>query len=319
MNINRERDEEFRHSGLQHCRLPGVAEHRPARAQPGLSTPNSLVREGEVRYLIDTILRGRPIPKVLISQKLSGARTVRTVVDGQQRLRAILGFINGDFAVSRAHNPEMAGSRYPTMPEQIQHDFLQYELGVDVLFDLAYEDLLDIFARINSYTVTLNKQERLNAKYLGYFKQATYKLGYQYVDYFLRGGIMTKANVARMGEAELAGELLAALTDSVQTNKATEQQYKKYEDDEGPVAKAVDDFDDAMSHIGTVYPPEELAGTNWSRIHLFYTLFTAIAHCLRGLRGLDAGLRCKLTKRKLGQLRVCLDQISVTYDAVAED
>jgi len=32
-------------------------------------------------YLIDTIVRGRPIPKILISQKLKSSRTVRIVVD----------------------------------------------------------------------------------------------------------------------------------------------------------------------------------------------------------------------------------------------
>ena len=33
-------------------------------------------------YLIDTIIRGRPIPKILISQRLQGTRTIRVVVDG---------------------------------------------------------------------------------------------------------------------------------------------------------------------------------------------------------------------------------------------
>ena len=32
-------------------------------------------------YLMDTILRGRPIPKILISQKLAGSRTVRALRD----------------------------------------------------------------------------------------------------------------------------------------------------------------------------------------------------------------------------------------------
>ena len=55
-------------------------------------------------YLIDTIISGKSIPKILISQLLNGLRSIRVVVDGQQRLRAILGFINGDFKISRAHN-----------------------------------------------------------------------------------------------------------------------------------------------------------------------------------------------------------------------
>jgi len=270
-------------------------------------------------YLIDTVVRGRPIPKILVSQRLEDARTVRVVVDGQQRLRAILGFINGDFAISRAHNDQLAGKRYNALPPELQKEFLRYELGVDLLFGLSYEDILDIFARINSYTVTLNKQELLNARYLGYFKQAAYRLGFKYVSYFLRADILTKAQVTRMAEAELAGDMLMAIVGGVQTNKSLEQFYKKHEDEASGLPQGIGKFDSTMSHIGAIYPPEELLNTNWSRIHLFYTLFTSIAHCLYGLGGLDKIARVALKRKRLGQARVCLDEISVRYDEVAAD
>jgi hypothetical protein len=205
------------------------------------------------------------------------------------------------------------------MPQKWQNSFLQYELGVDVLFDMEYQDLLDIFARINSYTVTLNKQEKLHAQYLGYFKQAAYELGVKYVDYFLRANVLTKAKVTRMAEAELAGDMLVALVSSVQTNKSIEQFYKKYEDEQGPLEEAKQQFDTTMTYIGEIYIPEDLRGTNWSRIHLFYTLFTSIAHCLYGLDGINKSLRSKISQKVVGKLRVCLDEISATYDKVAED
>ena len=43
-------------------------------------------------YLMDTIIRGLPIPKVFIRQIIdpSSGKSVREVVDGQQRLRTIL-------------------------------------------------------------------------------------------------------------------------------------------------------------------------------------------------------------------------------------
>jgi hypothetical protein len=270
-------------------------------------------------YLVDTILRGRPIPKIIISQRLKESRTIRVVVDGQQRLRAVLEFINGDFTISRAHNTELAGKRFEGLAVNLQKDFLRYEFGIDLLFNLEYADILDIFARINSYTVTLNKQELLNAKYLGYFKQASYRLGLKYVDYFLRSGVLTKSNLTRMAEAGLAGDLLMAILGGIQTNKSIEQFYKKYEDEDSGLPEAIENFDNTMSHIGEIYPPEELQNTNWSRIHLFYTLFTSIAHCLYGLVGLDKNIRIPLKRKQLGQVRVCLDVISAKYDEVAAD
>ena len=265
-------------------------------------------------YLIDTIIRGKPMPKLIISQKLIGTKTHRTVVDGQQRLRSIIEFRNGDFKISKAHNKEFAGFTYDRLPEAIRNDFLQYELGVDLLFDISYEDILDIFARINTYTVTLNAQERRNAKYLGYFKQYVYSYGYKYVRYFLDGEILTKRAVARMGEAELAAELFVSLVGGVQTNKNTSTFYNKYENNPGPLEEAADRFELIMSFIGAIYPPEDIANTNWSRIHLFYTLFTSIAHALYGLQGLDTKRRFKLTKKRIGKVRVGLDEISLAYD-----
>lgn len=270
-------------------------------------------------YLIDTILRGKPIPKLLITQRLEGRRNVRVVIDGQQRLRAILGFIDGDFRISRAHSRELAGLTFENLPKNLRDDYVTYELGVDLLFDLSYEDTLDIFTRINSYTVTLNKQERINAQYVGYFKQQVYEYGHKYVRYFLEGSIMNRERVSRMGEAELSADLYVALIDGVQTNKNVEQFYKRYEEEIGPLEAVTEQFDTIMSYVGTVYPPEELARTNWSRIPLFYTLFTAIGHCLYGLEELDDSVRARITKNSIGKLRVRLDEINARYDEVARD
>jgi hypothetical protein len=62
-------------------------------------------------YLIDTILRGKPIPKIFMRQQINASTrtSIREVVDGQQRLRTILSFINDGFKVSILHNQEYGG------------------------------------------------------------------------------------------------------------------------------------------------------------------------------------------------------------------
>lgn len=270
-------------------------------------------------YLIDTILRGKPIPKILITQKLTGKRTVRVVVDGQQRLRAILGFIDGDFKVSRAHNKEYANSTFDDLPEEVKNEYLKYELGVDVLFDMSYEDMLDIFARINSYSVSLNKQEKINAKYLGYFKQYAFEFGLKYVSYLVDGGVYTKNRISRMAESEMAGDFFVALLEGVQTNKVVEQFYRNYDDFEGGLKDAAEKFDEIMSFIGAIYHPSQLADTNWSKIPLFYTLFTVVGHNLYGLGNIDNSLRISITANDVGKVRVQLDTISTRFDEISDD
>jgi len=269
-------------------------------------------------YLIDTIIRGKPIPKILISQKLQGTKNIRVVVDGQQRLRTMLGFYNGDFKISRVHNKEFAGKTYATLPTEKQNEFLKYELGVDLLFDMAYEDILDIFARINSYTVKLTIQEIYNARYVGYFKQTIFNYGLKYVKYFIESGILTKPSVSRMAEAAMSADLFVSLIDGVKTNKGIEAYYKKYEDEEGPLPNATKKFDKIMSFIGSIYPSPELKGTNWKRTMLFYTLFTSVGHALYGLDGLNAP-RPKINDKLIGKYRIVLDEISLKFDEYTED
>ena len=272
-------------------------------------------------FLIDTILRGKPMPKVLLTQDLIGRKNVRTVVDGQQRIRSILEFVGGAFTVLRTHNVEHAGKIFSKLDEDAQTAILQYEIGVDLLYNVGLSDLLDIFARINTYSVTLNTQEKLNAKYLGVFKTCAYELGFSYVEYLLDGGVLTENSVSRMSEAQLASDLLVALVGGVQTVKNIEKYYRLHEAHETvsqEVADAVGLFRSTMQFIGAIYPAADLKNTNWSRPHWFYTLFTCVAHAQEPLVGLEEIPRPPHTNKSVQRWRSELDELSALYDQYTE-
>lgn len=270
-------------------------------------------------YLIDTVLKGKPMPKIILTQNLRGAKNIRIVVDGQQRLRSIIDYYYDNFKVSKAHDKNLAKFSFSTLPEDLQIDFLKYELGVDVLYDVPYQEILDIFARLNSYTVKLDPQELFNSKYLGYFKQTVYQLGYKYVEYFIESNVLTKAKVTRMAEAELAADLVIAIQEEVQTNKSVEIFYKLYEDEPGDLENTQKKFDRIMSFIGSIYSPQELRTTNFSRYHLFYTLFVSIGHFLYGVNGLDKKNRKAISEKSVGKLRIALDNFSARFTEISED
>ena len=267
-------------------------------------------------FLMDTILRGKPMPKVLLMQDLVGQKNVRTVVDGQQRLRAILGFLDGAFPVMRTHNAEYGGKRFGDLDQDTQAQILQYEIGVDLLYNVSLSDMLDIFARINTYSVTLNAQEKLNAKYVGSFKTTAYELGFDYVEYLLEGGVVTERDVGRMEEARLASDMLVALIGGVQTIKNITKYYRQYEelDSVQDISRASERFRETMQFIGAIYPPEDLKNSNWSRPPWFYTLFTCVAHARESLGGLEDAPRPQVTETSVKLWRSELDQISALYD-----
>lgn len=65
-------------------------------------------------FLIDTILRGFPVPAVYLRQKISipTQKTIREVVDGQQRIGTILAYLNDEFPVSKVHNKSYGGLKF---------------------------------------------------------------------------------------------------------------------------------------------------------------------------------------------------------------
>ena len=99
-------------------------------------------------YFMDSVISVKPTHKIFIREMINPKtrRTMREVVDGQQRLNTIFSYIGDGFKISRTHNQEYGGKFYSELPEDIQRQILQYELAVDLLLDATDEDVLDVFA-----------------------------------------------------------------------------------------------------------------------------------------------------------------------------
>ena len=64
-------------------------------------------------YLIDTILSGLPVPEVYIQIKTDkDGNTKQIVVDGQQRIRSILDFIEGEYEILEEESLEFGGKEF---------------------------------------------------------------------------------------------------------------------------------------------------------------------------------------------------------------
>ncbi len=239
-------------------------------------------------FLIDTILRGKPIPKVFIRQKINVTTksSIREVVDGQQRLRTILSFIKDGFVVSKRQNPAYGGILFSQLPEDVQAQILSYEVSVDLLINLPDSEILDIFSRLNSYAVVLNEQEKINADHFGPFKVLADKIGHKYSDYWTSQGILTSKQIMRMLEVNLVADILIAMLEGIKAKKQIKKFYDLYESSFENDTEALEaQFDHVITAIEAIYP-EGLSDTEFRRPHLFYSLFIALAHQKQQIPGL---------------------------------
>ena len=237
-------------------------------------------------FLIDTIVRGMPIPPLFVRLRLDpvSARSVREVVDGQQRLRAVLDYIRGAFPIAKAHNTELGGDFYDDLDEAVRTRILRYKFSVTVLEDMSDSDVLSIFARLNTYTVPLNAQELRNAEFFGLFKQSIYELALEHYVFWLDTKILTDQNIARMQEAELVSELVATMLDGIRQTRAADLRdfYGRYDDDFPQAREVKQQFQTIIDLIAEIFG-DGLGGSFFRRRPAFYTLFVALFDARYGL------------------------------------
>lgn len=242
-------------------------------------------------YLMDTIVRGKPIPKIFIRQKINPQTraSVREVVDGQQRLRTIISFLHDGFQISKRHNPKYGGlffSQLDQIDSEVQTNILNYELSVDLLVNMPDPEVLDVFSRLNSYAVVLNEQEKINAAHFGPFKTLADSIAHSLNDFWITNKILTEQQILRMGDVTLVADLLIAMILGIKSKKYIKKAYSDFENDfELDVDILEENFCNTIEAIKGIFG-NRLGQSEFRRIHVFYSLFTAIHHLLFGLPGL---------------------------------
>jgi hypothetical protein len=233
--------------------------------------------------LIDTILRGYPIPKVYLRTIINvlTQKAVREIVDGQQRIRAILEFAEDKFALTKRAQ-EFKGMRYSNLSEEQKASFLSYPIGVDQLVNAGDEEVLEVFARLNSYTVSLNGAEKRHAKFQGEFKFAIRDASKKWRDFWRDYNILSTQKRVRMQDDALTAEMVGVLLEGVKDGGDPKiwALYNKYDNNFDIATIAT--FDTVLKYLVDNLA-EALKGTPMLNPPHLLTLFSALAFVLVGI------------------------------------
>ena len=252
----------------------------------------SVWKPGAKSYLLDTIIRGLPIPIIILRDRRTDLKTLeatREVVDGQQRIRTLISFIapgylknynpkRDYFQIIPSHNKAYSRKNFSELPGDIRQKILDYEFSVHILpVDVGDREVLEIFSRINASGVTLNSQELRNAEYYGELKTSVYESAYKQLSRWRAWGIFTEADIARMQEVELTSDLYYMMTNGIssRTKKTLDDMYEEYDEHfvfrkqiEFRFEKIMDTIDDFLG--------KNMKSLHFSRKTFFYILFAII-------------------------------------------
>jgi len=284
-------------------------------------------------YLIDSILNGYPVPPIHIRMGLGrSGLPQRQVIDGQQRLHTVFDFVRGKFSISNRIDSPWAGRRFEDLDADGRERVLLYKFYVYQYDDLLDEQVLEIFARLNTYSVSLNRQELRNGKYFGAFKSTAYDLAIEQLEFWRDSGLFTETAIARMRDAELVSELLVLVLAGPQDKKTSlDSFYAALDVEWGPAEPA--DYTELVAGRPNRYRDRretaellrstlslieanlgpQLRPSLFTRGPMFYSLFQVVAHHTFGIPGWNVATPHRnLSQREWDQLSETIQNLGET-------
>ena len=227
-------------------------------------------------FLIDTILNRYPIPEIYMQEtadEMGNARYI--IIDGQQRMRSVLDFIEGKFSMDEKESPDFHGTDFEGLSTEQKKAFFQYNFVVRILPDVNDAELRAIFQRLNKNVVALNKQELRQATYSGPFIRLMNTISDK--EAFSKIGLFTPNDVRRMLDVEYISELTIALLNGLQNKKdKLESYYQLYEEDFSDEDFVKEIYDVVLGELLKILP--DISRCRWSKKTDFYSLFLVLAN-----------------------------------------
>lgn len=237
----------------------------------------SVWNDSQKSYLINTLFERKPIPTIYVRHTidLDKEKSMKEVVDGQQRIRAILSFYRGEIT---AFHPEMRKRiKFSELNNIQKQRFLMTPIPIGYLQGATDGDVIDIFARINSVAKSLNAQEKRNAKYSGTFKQFCVYESTKRLELFRKYSIFSANDFARMNEVQFMSDLVINMLDGLTSYSSSklDKYYGLFDEKferECTISNSLDRLFDTIIQI----EPYAIIDTIFNRPPLFFSLLMAL-------------------------------------------
>jgi len=224
---------------------------------------NFIWSKNDQSSLIDTILKGYPLPSLFIYKASNGKCEM---VDGQQRTRTINKYYKGEILSSNKISID-----------RTRDQFLNYVLPIVYIYDLEEQDSLnEFYVLINKKGKALNTPEVNRAEFSDnpFLKLADEVLEFQD---FIDLGIFSEATSKRMNDRAFTEELLAYLIYGIKEKKTSVEMAfndvdlvnEKYEEIKSR-------FKLVVKRINSLQKIKELNTTRYKQKNDFYTLFNFV-------------------------------------------
>lgn len=213
------------------------------------------------QYLIDSIQRKHPIPNFFLLRQGESYE----MVDGQQRSRTIISYIDGQFE-------DYSNKKFDA---KITPDFLKYEFPVVIITDTEGAPIEKFYAIVNKTGVHLNKPEVRKADFYdtNYLKLVT---DITQSKLFNKLKVFTDTSLKRMNDVEFVAELVILVKDGHVDKKENMDEYFKTDLSSEQCAAIKSKMNSVLNKLNSLNQIYSIRDTRYKQKNDFYTLFDFI-------------------------------------------
>lgn len=254
--------------------------------------------EDKKSFLIDSILKNYPVPAIFMRPIVDeNGKTKYDIVDGKQRLQAIISFIKGEiplttyFAEDRFLDEEsrqlaesISGKNFEEMKGERRADdyikqFWTYTLQIEYLYEDDLDLVSSVFDRLNRNGEPLNPQELRNAKYS---TTPLLKMVQRLSETTYLKDKLERLKIERMEDEEFVSELLFLVLNKRtldSTPTTLDEEYEKYKNEVSLLVEGEKKFYEIIEFMDNLQLDYENNKRLCWTTHL-YTLFSLAWFCV---------------------------------------
>ncbi len=228
------------------------------------------------RFFIDTVLRNFPSPPIFLAWEIrAGSPTLYNVVDGKQRLTAIIQFTEDAFHLRNLFRDEGYPDAYwSDLPQALRDKFVKYELVVENITEASDDELRNAFDRLNRNVARLTAQELRHAQFPGVFLQRMEALAE--APFWSTARVATPANIRRMRDVEFVSELFVLTMHGPQdgASDVLDVYYAMYDEEIPDEEIHRSNFEAILRYLADL--PLDWTRTRWKNLSDLYSLWGAL-------------------------------------------
>jgi hypothetical protein len=215
-----------------------------------------------------------PVPEIYMVNRIkTSGESTYIIVDGQQRLRTILEFVNLELVLRKTPLKYPSIHKFSDLRDEEKQRFWRYPIVVRDLEDSSDEEIRGLFQRLNKYAFVLNEQELRNARFKGEFLETVEKIGQN--PFWTTSGLFSANDIRRMLDLEYISILLTSMIGGIYHRKERlDEFYGMYELGFDEANHYIERFENNLNFIEIILPA--IRKSRWSNKADFFTLFLCL-------------------------------------------